>query len=110
VDNVIEVVAEDNNRCGEAPIWDADRQRLLWTDNESNLVYQLVPGTGEKRIVSRDLMVAGIALDQSGSLVFAGGDGLHLWRAPGEYRTLASQHEGEDLCFNDIIAGPRGRI
>jgi sugar lactone lactonase YvrE len=110
MDRTIEVVAQDNNRCGEAPIWDAARHRLIWTDIESELVYQLVPATAEKNILSRDLMVAAIALDRSGDLVFAGSEGLHLWRAPGEYRTLVSKHEGERLFFNDIIADPRGRI
>lgn len=30
---VIEVVVDDRNRCGEAPIWDAQGQRLVWTDS-----------------------------------------------------------------------------
>jgi sugar lactone lactonase YvrE len=107
---VPEVVAQDNNRCGEGPIWDAERRRLLWTDIESALVYQLFPANGEKSVLSRNLSVAGIAPDRSGALVFAGATGLHLWRGPDDCRTLAQEFEGETLTFNDLVAGPHGRI
>jgi sugar lactone lactonase YvrE len=105
-----EVVAQDNNRCGEGPIWDAERRRLIWTDIESALVYQSFPANGEKSVLSRGLSVAGIALDRSGALVFAGATGLHVWRSPQDCRTLADQFEGEPLAFNDLIAGPQGRV
>jgi sugar lactone lactonase YvrE len=106
----LETIAQDNNRCGEGPIWDAAGQRLIWTDIENSLVYQYVPATGEKTILSRDLMVAGIALNRTGELVFAGATGLHLWRGQDDYRTLTSEHQGESFFFNDIIAGPTGRV
>ena len=106
----IETVAQDNNKCGEAPIWDAATGRMLWTDNASDVVYQLIAKTGEKKIISRNLMVGGIALNQTGELVFAGAKGLHLWRKQDDYRTVASEHKGEALCFNDIIADAKGRL
>lgn len=106
----IEIVAQDNNRCGEAPIWDPQRGRLIWTDIESALVYELVSSSREKRIISRDLPVSGIALNRGGSFVFAGATGLHLWRGQGDYRTTISEHDGEKLVFNDIIADCKGRI
>jgi sugar lactone lactonase YvrE len=106
----LEVVAQDDNRCGEGPIWDAERRRLIWSDIESSLVYQFFPANGEKSVLSRGLMVAGIALDRSGALVFAGDTGLHLWRAPDDCRTLAREFEGEPFFFNDITADPQSRV
>src|SRR5215212_7739234 len=106
----LEIVAQDNNRCGEGPIWDAARRRLIWTDNASSLVYQLVPATGEKSVLSRGLTVGGIALDRSGALVFAGDTGLQLWRGPDDCRTLATEYEGESFFFNDILGAPQGRL
>lgn len=106
----LETVAQDNNLCGEGPIWDAARGRMLWNDMERSLVYQLVVASGEKTIISRGLMVAGIALDRSDSLIFAGATGLHLWHSQDNYKTLVAEHEGERLCFNDILAGPYGRV
>jgi len=106
----IKIVAQDNNRCGEAPVWDDQRGRLIWADIESALVYELVPSSREKTILSRDLSVSGIALSHGGNLVFAGAAGLHVWQGQGNYRTIVSEHEGEKLVFNDIIADCKGRI
>jgi len=106
----LEIIANDGNRCGEGPIWDGAKGRLLWTDIESDLVYEFVPATGEKRIISWDMNVAGIGLNRTGELVFAGAGGLHLWRGPGDYRTVITGHEGETLAFNDLIVDPQGRV
>lgn len=106
----LEVVAADNNLCGEGPIWDGRRGRLIWTDIESSSVYQLDLARGEKTIISQGLMVASIALDQDGRFVFAGSTGLHLWRGQDDSRTVVAQHEGEILFFNDILADPQGRV
>src|SRR5438876_10350032 len=95
----LEIIAQDHNRCGEAPIWDAARRRLIWTDIESSLTYQFSPDTGDRRVLSQGLSAAGIALNRSGELIFAGAEGLHLWREPGDYRTLVSEHQGERLYF-----------
>lgn len=106
----IEVVVDDRNRCGEAPTWDAQRQRLVWTDIERGLVFEFFPATEQKSILNRDLTVSGIALNRTGELVFGGAGGLHLWKGQGHYRTIVAEHKGVTLCFNDIIADPQGRI
>ncbi len=106
----IEVVANTNDKCGEAPTWDAANSRLLWVDCDSNLVHALNPDTREPTVISRCLSVSGIAANKDGSWIFAGRKGLHLWRNQDEYRTILTAHDGEDLCLNDILADPRGRI
>ena len=106
----VEIVANDNNRCGEAPLWDHQSGRFIWTDIESALVYQFTHSSGEKMILSRDLPVSGIALNSGGRLVFASATGLHVWRGQGKYRTIVSEHDGEKLVFNDVIADCKGRI
>src|SRR5438874_572771 len=106
----IEIVADDKNRCGEAPIWDTGSQRLIWADIERALVYEWSPARARKSILSRDLPVSGIALNAGETFAFAGAAGLHVWHSQGDYRTVLSEHEGEKLAFNDIIADPKGRI
>jgi sugar lactone lactonase YvrE len=106
----LEIIARDNNRCGEGPIWDAAHDHLIWNDFNSSLVFQFMPATNVKTVISRNLNVAGIALNCDGNLVFAGMTGLHLWRAQDDYQTIAAEHEGETLIFNDILADPQGRI
>ncbi|MBI1878956.1 MAG: SMP-30/gluconolactonase/LRE family protein [Chloroflexi bacterium] len=106
----LEIIAQDNNLCGEGPLWDATRQRLLWNDLSSSLVFQLTFADNVKSILSHGLMVAGIVLNRSGDLVFAGATGLHLWRNQADYQTIIAEHQGETLYFNDILADPHGRI
>jgi sugar lactone lactonase YvrE len=106
----IEVVADDGNVAGEGPTWVPEGERLVWNDLESSLVYELVTATGARKIISRELMVAGIARNHDGRFVFAGSTGLHIWRGQDDYRTILANHNGEELFFNDIIADPAGRV
>lgn len=106
----LEIVAADNNLCGEAPTWNAEKERIIWVDAESSLVYELGVTAREKRILNRGLMVAGIALNRNGGMIFAGATGLHLWYGQDDYRTIVCEHGGEALVFNDIIAAPNGSI
>ncbi len=106
----IEIVANDNNLCGEAPIWDYQKHRMIWLDNESSLVYEYYPDTKKKNIISRNLPVSAITLNKNGGYIFAGGTGLHIWEEQGQYRTIVSEYQSDGLAFNDIIADPKGRI
>ncbi|GMV98306.1 MAG: calcium-binding protein [Phycisphaerae bacterium] len=106
----IEQVANMNDKCGEAPTWDATGRRLLWVDNESDLVHEFSTDTGRIAVLSRGLNVSGIALHRGPGLVFGGATGLHLWLGQDNYRTIASEYQGETLSINDLIAGPHGRI
>jgi len=105
-----EIIADDNNLCGEGPLWDGARGRLLWVDHRNSLVFEYRPATGTKTILSRGLMVASIATHQDGRLVFAGSTGLHLWSEQDSYQMVVTEHEGEKLYFNDMIADAAGRI
>lgn len=107
-----EVVADDANRCGEGPIWDAARRRLLWTDIPADTVYELTPADGGRRSFNPGVSVSAIALNHGGSLLFGGAAGLSLWneRGGGSLRTILAEHEGERLSINDMIADARGRI
>src|SRR5215218_8317458 len=107
---VTKVPVEDNDRCGEAPLWDARRRRLVWADIGASIVYEYRPGEAAKRVVSQGLPVSGIALNRDGRFVFAGATGLHVWSGPGDHKTIASAHGGETLNFNDIVADAAGRV
>lgn len=106
----IEVVANDGNLCGEAPLWDSERGVLLWVDMSSSLVYEFDPSSGERRTVSRDLMAAGLARAGNESFIFAGATGMHAWSLEMGHRTFLTEHSGETLFFNDLIADSQGRV
>lgn len=106
----VEIIADDHNLTGEGPTWDPAEDRLVWTDIDSSLVFEFSLRDNKKSLISRGLNVAGICLNQNGGLVFAGATGIHLWLSQGTYTTLADEHDGQRLCFNDIAADAKGRI
>lgn len=108
--SALEIIAQDNNRCGESPLWDTDRRLLFWTDIDSGLVYQFNPATGEKAILLRGHNVSALGLNRSGDLLLAGADGLFLQRISGERELIAREYDGEPLAFNEMIVGPGGRV
>jgi sugar lactone lactonase YvrE len=105
---IIQVV-DDHNRCGEGPLWDWRRNQLLWDDIPSSLVFEFDPATGRRNVVSRNLMVAGIALNREDGFVFAG-SGIHLWQSQNNWKTILTEHDGHALNINDIVADARGRV
>src|SRR5690349_18180655 len=85
----LETLASNNDRCGESPIWDADKGRLIWNDMNASLVFALDHATGTaQKLNTNGLNAAGIALNATGELVFAGTGGLHLWRDDSEAHNL----------------------
>jgi D-xylonolactonase len=106
----IECVVDNGNLCGEGPIWDFRRERLVWNDQASNLVLEHDPATQETSVISRDLMVAAIAMNGENGFVFAGATGLHTWQAGSTPNLLCAEHDGNALVFNDILAAPNGGL
>lgn len=106
----IEVIADAGNRCGEGPIWDDRKERLIWTDIDGGKVFTYWQQTDEWQVINDSLVVSGIALDESGDLIFVGGSKVHLWTNPLSYVTFDIEVEGETVTFNDIVADPKGRI
>lgn len=106
----IELVADVGCVCGEAPTWDAGWGHLLFTDNESNIVRAFSPSARSCTTYAEGLMVCGIALNRDGRAVFSGFNGLYLWREADEHVTLLTEHDGQKLQLNDMVADPQGRL
>ncbi len=106
----LELLLNHPDHCGEGPLWDPAHQRFYWNDMNASLVFEYDWHTGMKKTLQRDLMVAGMAFRRGGGFVFAGFTGLHVWRGPDDYTTLITEHAGETLFFNDILADPAGRV
>ena len=105
-----EELVNDENLCGEGPLWDWRHRRFVWNDLSASLVFDYCPQSRQRRTISRGLMVSGIALCGQEGFVFAGSTGLHLWHGQDDCRTLLSTHDGQNLCFNDIVVDSQGRI
>lgn len=107
----IELLISENYRCGESPLWDSARQVLFFDDMNASRVFSFDRKTSQVRELNTNgLNAAGMAFNHTGELVFAGTGGLCLWKETGEFRALITEHDGEALNFNDILADPHGRL
>jgi D-xylonolactonase len=73
-------------------------------------MYEYGLATDSYRLISRGLMISGIALTADSGLVVAGESGLHYWHADGDYETLADQINGRVLSINDMVSDADGRL
>lgn len=105
-----EVVADEGNRCGECPCWDAAAGRLLWVDNVTGDLFAHLPATGATTRLATGIPVNAVAVNHDGRLVIAGAEGIFLLDAAGGRQRVIAEHDGEPLVFNDITVGPGGSI
>lgn len=106
---------DTRDRIGEAPVWDAVGQRLLWCDLETGIVHAATPGTSGGWCESRrwDLqrpIAAAIPRTRDG-LVVAGGVEIFALNEAGRILPLARLDADPDLVrFNDAKCDPQGRL
>ena len=101
-------LANYSNTCGEGPIWDASKQRLLWLDADAEDIFEYLPDHKKSGRISSDLRASSIVLDSAGLILL--GNGIWVWPDGGEKCQTLDSYEGEELFFNDSVAGPDGNI
>ncbi len=106
----ITTVAHVDNRNGESPVWDTARCRLLWVDNVPGDIFAYYPASGVMEKIASGLPVCSLAVNHDGRLVIAGNQGILLWNGVGDAFPIITEHQGEQLSFNDITVCPRGNI
>lgn len=109
----IEIVANLACQCGERPVWDEDRQRLYFTDNETTHLYCFdVASEQTTKVYEGDAVVGAMTLHEDGRLLlFMARGAIALWTPGGEAEPLLEGIEGEEGSrFNDVVADPSGRV
>ena len=106
----LEIVADMRNRYGECPCWDAAAGRLLWVDNATGDLFAYDPATHATARLAAGIPVNAVAVNHDGRLVIAGAEGILLLDGAGGLEPVISEHDGEQLVFNDITVGPGGSI
>ena len=105
----IEIISE-GDKLGEGPIWDAERQRLLWSDIYASTIYAYDPAMSRKSVHHEGHMTFGIVLHRDGGLIVTGATGMHYIGGPGDVRPVLTDFDGEALFLNDAIADAAGRV
>lgn len=106
---ILEIIA-DGDKLGEAPYWDAERQRLLWSDIYASTIYAFDPATGEKSICHAGDMVFGLVLHRDGGFIVTGATGMHYVRPGAKPQPIFTEYEGQPVFLNDAIADAQGRV
>lgn len=110
----VEVVVAAGAELGEGPVWDADRQRLVWIDIAARAIHCTEPDSGDTTTVVTPSMVGAVAPwyagDDGGRMVAALTDGF--WSVDGDvFEPLALlDHDPTDLRLNDGKCDPAGRF
>ena len=98
-------------RLGEQPFWDVIHQRLLWTDIDAGLMYELDPRTGQCPSIYSGPPVGGFAQLEDGSLLLFRVDDICRFYRDGALETVISHIAVPGMQrFNDALADPEGRV
>jgi sugar lactone lactonase YvrE len=110
VTHSLTTLADDGNLCGEAPLWDATRQRLYWTDIVGCKFYALDLHSRRKHVLLENFEVCGCAFNGCEGLILANSSGVWIWRPSADPVLIVSEVAGIKLRINDCIADPEGRL
>ncbi len=102
------------HRLGEGPVWDAARQRLLWVDIMSGLVFagRLDPAGGGVTVTETwefDDLACAVAVSAGGDLLVAGRDRLTVVRMDGTRLPSERLPIPAGSRLNDGAVDPQGR-
>jgi len=106
-----EVAIDSRATLGEGPVWDEQRQLLLWLDILPGLVHRFDPATGSDDVFRVGKPVGSAGLRRSGGLVLAVEDGFALldkdWQRVAQ---AVVEHPGPRARFNEGKCDPAGRF
>jgi sugar lactone lactonase YvrE len=94
----------------EGPVWDADRQQLVWVDIQPGEVHSFDPAAGTRRQFAVDSQVGTVGLTADGRLVLALEDGFARCDADGQHleRLPSPEIDTGLVRFNDGKPDPWG--
>jgi sugar lactone lactonase YvrE len=106
----LSVLADDQNLCGEAPVWDAVNHCLYWSDSVGLKFFRYDWHRKTRELMKEAIEVNGCALNEPGGFVITNNSGAWLWDGTNPPRLIVAQ-VGEAKCqLNDCLADPNGRL
>lgn len=104
------LIVDERFGVGESPVWDGDRNRLLWCDIPAGRIHALSLATGERRLWQFDGPVPSFGLARNGRWVVALANDVILFDPEtGTRETIATlTHAKPNMRLNDGKVGPDG--
>jgi D-xylonolactonase len=105
------MVADENSGIGEGPLWHPTEKKVYWVDIAGGSMFRYDPDHRTHERVYQGLPVAGLTLQEDGTLLlFMARGAVGIWKN-GELAFIIDEiPEERDTRFNDVIADPEGRV
>lgn len=107
---VLTEIANNEDLCGECPVWDPQARCLYWTDITGKRVWRYHWSTAEVTLIQSEIEVCGLVRNKSGGFVVTNSAGFHLWNIGELPRLLVADVDGVPCQLNDCIADADGRV
>jgi sugar lactone lactonase YvrE len=104
------ILADDQNLCGEGPLWDIAQGVLYWTDAVGHRFYGFDPRLQQVTALLDGWEISGFALNQDRGFVVVNSAGIWLWDGSHSRTLLSHEVDGFQCHMNDCIADPCGRL
>jgi len=104
------VVADNDNLCGETPMWDWKKKEFWWSDMLGKYLCRYNPKDGSIVRTAEGKNVSGFTMNKGGGLVCATHQGVFLWDEANGYRLIAEEFQENRLNCNDATADAKGRF
>ena len=106
----ITILADDQNLCGECPVWNPSLNTLEWSDQTGQKFFRLEWATRRHSLVKQGLPINGFRPNRRGGYVITNNDGFWVWDGADEVRLVAAEAENSKCQLNDCVADSRGRL
>lgn len=114
MDEKLDSVADYECVTGEGPLWHPDEKVLYWVDIPNGRLFRYDPATGEHDPVHEDdRRIGGYTIQADGDMLLFMDDGaIQLWNSADGLGAVVRKEIPEERGsrFNDVIAGPEGRV
>jgi sugar lactone lactonase YvrE len=110
--DVAQLLLDAGATLGEGPVWDDQRQELVWVDIRRALIHRYSPEHGPAKPVAAPDLVGAVALRENGGWALCLPDGVWVVDEPDGEPRHAILIEADDprTRANDAKAGPDGRL
>lgn len=106
-----ELLAQYHCRTGEGPLWHPGEERLYWVDIPDGELYRYDPESGDHELCHEGERIGGFTIQKNGDLLlFGDGGSIRSWHDGIKTVLVSEIPKDADSRFNDVIAGPNGRV